>query len=62
MTNDYDGLTEVLFMERCLILFKKDRRMEIVLPESVLNTSNPQKIREYFEEKAKPLITYRQIK
>lgn len=41
------GLTEVLFMERCLRLLKKGGRMGMVLPEGVLNTSNLQKIREY---------------
>lgn len=34
------GLTEVLFMERCLRLLKKGGRMGMVLPEGVLNTSN----------------------
>ena len=43
------GLTEVLFMERCLRLLKKGGRMGMVLPEGVLNTSNLQKIREYFD-------------
>lgn len=50
------GLTEVLFMERCLILLKKGGRMGMVLPEGVLNTSNLQKIREYFEGKAKIIL------
>lgn len=47
------GLTEVLFMERCLRLLKKGGRMGMVLPEGVLNTANLQKVREYFEGKAK---------
>lgn len=47
------GLTEVLFMERCLRLLKKGGRMGMVLPEGVLNTSNLQKIREYFEGRHK---------
>lgn len=50
------GLTEVLFMERCLKLLKKGGRMGMVLPEGVLNTSNLQKIREYFEGKAKIIL------
>lgn len=50
------GLTEVLFMERCLRLLKKGGRMGIVLPEGVLNTANLQKVREYFEGKAKIIL------
>ena len=50
------GLTEVLFMERCLRLLKKGGRMGMVLPEGILNTSNLQKIREYFEGKAKIIL------
>lgn len=49
-------LTEVLFMERCLKLLKKGGRMGMVLPEGVLNTSNLQKVRDYFEGKAKILL------
>ncbi|MCI9016239.1 MAG: N-6 DNA methylase [Clostridia bacterium] len=49
-------LTEVLFMERCLRLLKKGGRMGMVLPEGVLNTSNLQKVRDYFEGKAKILL------
>ena len=50
------GLTEVLFMERCLKLLKRGGRMGMVLPEGVLNTSNLQKVREYFEGKAKIIL------
>lgn len=50
------ALTEVLFMERCLRLLKKGGRMGMVLPEGVLNTSNLQKIREYFEGRAKIIL------
>lgn len=50
------GLTEVLFMERCLRLLKKGGRMGMVLPEGVLNISNLQKVREYFEGKAKIIL------
>lgn len=55
-TGSMSGLTEVLFMERCLRLLKKGGRMGMVLPEGVLNTSNLQKIREYFEGKAKIIL------
>jgi type I restriction enzyme M protein len=50
------GLTEVLFMERCLRLLKKGGRLGMVLPEGVLNTSNLQKVREYFEGQAKIIL------
>ncbi|RRB03968.1 N-6 DNA methylase [Larkinella rosea] len=49
----FSGLTEVLFMERCLNLLKPGGRMGIVLPEGVLNNSALQKIREYIESRAK---------
>jgi type I restriction enzyme M protein len=47
------GATEVLFIERCLDLLKPSGRMGIVLPEGVLNSSNLQKARDFFESKAK---------
>jgi type I restriction enzyme M protein len=47
------GLTEVLFIERCLHLLRPGGRMGIVLPEGVLNTSKLQKVRDYVESKAK---------
>jgi len=51
---DYSGLTEVLFLERCLRLLKKGGRMGIVLPEGVLNNGgNMQKVRDWVEGKAK---------
>ena len=50
------GLTEVLFMERCLRLLKKGGRMGMVLPEGVLNISGLQKVRDYFEGKAKIIL------
>ena len=54
---DYScGLTEVLFIERCLNLLKPGGRMGIVLPEGVLNGTNLQKVREYFESVAKILL------
>ena len=49
-------LTEVLFMERCLKLLKKGGRMGMVLPEGVLNTTQLQKVREYFEGRAKIIL------
>lgn len=50
------GLTEVLFIERCLNLLKPGGRMGIVLPEGVLNNANLQKVREFVEGKAKILL------
>lgn len=52
----YSTLTEVLFMERNLRLLKAWWRMWIVLPEWVLNNSNLQKVRDYFEWRAKILL------
>ena len=54
--NINSGLTEVLFIERCLNLLKPGGRMGIVLPEGVLNNSNLQKVREFVESKAKILL------
>lgn len=50
------GLTEVLFIERCLNLLKPGGRMGIVLPEGVLNNTNLQKARDFVEGKAKILM------
>lgn len=50
------GLTEVLFIERCLRLLKQGGRMGIVLPEGVLNNTNLQKVRDYVESKAKIIL------
>ncbi len=55
-TGKMNGLTEVLFIERCLNLLKPGGRMGIVLPEGVLNNSNLQKIRDFVESKAKILL------
>ena len=52
----FSGLTEVLFIERCLNLLKPGGRMGIVLPEGVLNNTNLQKVREFVESKAKILL------
>lgn len=55
-TGNMSGLTEVLFIERCLNLLKPGGRMGIVLPEGVLNNTNLQKIRDFVESKAKILL------
>ena len=50
------GLTEVLFIERCLRLLKPGGRLGIVLPEGVLNNTNLQSVRELFEGMAKIIL------
>ncbi len=50
------GLTEVLFIERCLRLLKPGGRLGIVLPEGVLNNTNLQAVREMFESMAKIIL------
>lgn len=50
------GLTEVLFIERCLRLLKPGGRLGIVLPEGVLNNTNLQSVRELFESMAKIIL------
>ena len=55
-TGKMSGLTEVLFIERCLNLLKPGGRMGIVLPEGVLNNTNLQRIREFVESKAKIML------
>ena len=50
------GLTEVLFIERCLRLLKPGGRLGIVLPEGVLNTTQLQGVRELFEGMAKIIL------
>lgn len=50
------GLTEVLFIERCIRLLKPGGRMGIVLPEGVLNNTNLQSVRELFESMAKIVL------
>lgn len=52
----FSGLTEVLFIERCLNLLKPGGRMGIVLPEGVLNNKKLQKVRDFVESKAKILL------
>ena len=54
--NGMSGLTEVLFIERCINLLKHGGRLGIVLPEGVLNTQNLAKVREYFESIAKIIL------
>lgn len=50
------GLTEVLFIERCLRLLKPGGRLGIVLPEGVLNNTQLQNVRELFEGMAKIVL------
>ncbi|HJH70253.1 MAG TPA: N-6 DNA methylase [Bacteroidaceae bacterium] len=50
------GLTEVLFIERCIRLLKPGGRLGIVLPEGVLNNTNLQAVRELFEGMAKIIL------
>ena len=50
------GLTEVLFIERCLRLMKPGGRLGIVLPEGVLNNTQLQSVRELFEGMAKIVL------
>ncbi|WP_415274880.1 HsdM family class I SAM-dependent methyltransferase [Clostridium perfringens] len=50
------SLTEVVFIDRCLNLLKKGGRLGIVLPDGVLNNQNMQKVREYFEGRAKIVL------
>ena len=50
------GLTEVLFIERCINLLKPGGRLGIVLPEGVLNNTQLQPVRELFEGKAKIIL------
>lgn len=55
-TSKFSGLTEVLFIERCLNLLKPGGRMGIVLPEGVLNNIQLQNVRDYVESRAKILL------
>lgn len=52
----HSGLTEVLFIERCIRLLKPGGRLGIVLPEGVLNNTNLQTVRELFEGMAKIIL------
>ena len=45
-----------MFLDRCLNLLKAGGRLGIVLPEGVLNNSQLQNVREYFEGRAKILL------
>ncbi|WP_179317943.1 N-6 DNA methylase [Winogradskyella undariae] len=55
-TGKTSGATEVLFIERCIDLLKPGGRLGVVLPEGVLNSSNLQTAREYYEGRAKILL------
>lgn len=50
------GLTEVLFIERCLRLLKPGGRLGIVLPEGMLNNTQLKSVRELFEGMAKIVL------
>lgn len=52
----HSGLTEVIFIERCLRLLKPGGRLGIVLPEGVLNNTQLQSVRELFEGMAKIIL------
>ena len=52
-TGKLSSLTEVLFIERCLNLLRPGGRMGVVLPEGVLNNPMLQKVRDFFESRAK---------
>ena len=52
----HSGLTEVMFIERCLRLLKPGGRLGIVLPEGVLNNTQLQSVRELFEGMAKIIL------
>jgi len=52
-TGSFSTLTEVLFTERYLRILKRGGKMAVVLPEGFLNNPNLQKVREYFEGRAK---------
>lgn len=52
----HSGLTEVIFIERCLRLLKPGGRLGIVLPEGVLNNTQLQRVRELFEGMAKIIL------
>ena len=55
-TGGMTGLTEVLFMERCLNLLKPGGRMGIVLPEGVMDGRKLHEVRQYVESRAKILF------
>lgn len=52
----FSGLTEVLFVERCINLLKPGGRLGVVLPEGVLNNTNLQSVRELFESMVKIIL------
>lgn len=52
-TGKLSTLTEVLFIERCLNLLRPGGRLGIVLPEGVLNNPMLQRVREFFESRAR---------
>lgn len=55
-TGGRTGLSEVLFIERCLNLLKPGGRMGIVLPEGVMDGRKLHEVRHYVESRAKILF------
>lgn len=55
-TGKMTGLTEVLFLERCLNLLEPGGRMGIVLPEGVMDGNKLHHVRQYIESRARILF------
>lgn len=55
-TGKMSGLTEVLFIERCLNLLAPGGRLGIVLPEGVLDGNKLHKVRQYVESRARIIL------
>ncbi len=55
-TGKMTGLTEVLFLERCLNLLEPGGRLGIVLPEGVMDGNMLHNVREYIESRARILF------
>lgn len=52
-TGKMSGLTEVLFLERCLNLLEPGGRLGIVLPEGVMDGNKLHNVRQYIESRAR---------
>lgn len=55
-TGKISGLTEVLFLERCLNLLEPGGRLGIVLPEGVMDGNRLHPVRQYIESRARILF------
>jgi type I restriction enzyme M protein len=55
-TGKMTGLTEVLFLERCLNLLVPGGRLGIVLPEGVMDGNKLHQVRQYIESRARILF------